>query len=203
MPMARSLNNPLQEALKHGQSIWYDGLIARAEFERMIKEDGLRGATTNPIIFEKAIAGGQTDSLMKSTSHGVTDDEIYKRIALEAVQQVADVFLPVYQQTAGQDGFVSMEVSPLLAYDTEGTIREARELFKRAGRKNVMIKIPATAAGIPAIETAISEGIHVNACGNSISGSYGLGPCGTAPIVVGRINGHIDGVLGRNSERRL
>ena len=160
MNMAKTLQNPLKEALKEGQSIWYDGLISREEFERMIREDGLRGATTNPVIFEKAIASGQVDHLMKGSD--LSDDEIYKTIAVDAVQQVADVFLPVYKQTAGHDGFVSLEVSPLLAYDTVATIREAMELYKRVDRKNIMIKIPATAAGIPAIQKVISEGINVN-----------------------------------------
>lgn len=162
MALAKAVKNPLKEALELGQSIWYDGLISQEQFGRMIQEDGLRGATTNPVIFEKALALGQVDRFIKKSPAGVSDEEIYKMIAIEAVQQVADVFLPVYRQTAGQDGYISIEVSPLLAHDTEATIREARELFKKVDRRNVMIKIPATAEGIPAIKTAISEGINVN-----------------------------------------
>ena len=162
MSKAKFLQNPLKETLRLGQSLWYDGLVSQAEFERMIRKDGLRGATTNPVIFEKAIAGGQVDRWVKEAGEGIGEEEIYKRIAVEAVQGVADVFLPVHRQTSGHDGYVSVEVSPLLAYDTEVTIREARELFRRVNRKNIMIKIPATSAGLPAIQTAISEGIHVN-----------------------------------------
>ncbi len=162
MTMAKMLRNPLKEVVKLGQSIWYDGLISREEFDRMIRQDGLRGATTNPIIFEKALAGGKVDGTVHELAKRFRDEEIYQSLAVQAVQEVADVFLPVYQRTVGHDGYVSMEVSPLLAYDTQATIREARELFKIVDRPNVMIKIPATAPGIPAIQTAIAEGINVN-----------------------------------------
>ena len=161
MTMAKT-QNPLTEVIKLGQSLWYDGLLPRAEFERMIREDGLRGATTNPIIFEKALASGSVDAKVLELGKTLNDEEIYKSLAVEAVQEVADVFRPVYDKTQKHDGYVSLEVSPLLAYDTEATIKQARELFKKVGRPNVMIKIPATEAGIPAIETAISEGINVN-----------------------------------------
>ena len=162
MSMAKTTQNPLTEVVKLGQSLWYDGLISREDFDRMIREDGLRGATTNPVIFEKALASGKVDDKVRELGKSLKDEEIYKTLAVEAVQEVADVFLPVYKKTAGHDGYVSIEVSPLLAYDTAATIAEARELHKRVARPNVMIKIPATAAGIPAIETAISEGINVN-----------------------------------------
>lgn len=154
--------NPLKQALKYGQSIWYDGLISKEEFFKMIEEDGLRGATTNPTIFEKALSAGNYDKELKKLSGTYTEEEIYKTLAVEAVQQIVDVFLPVYQEANGRDGFVSIEVSPLLAYDTEKTIQEARELWRLVNRPNVMIKIPATKQGIPAIQTVISEGIHVN-----------------------------------------
>lgn len=153
----------LKEALKLGQSIWYDGLIAKADFERMIREDGLRGATTNPVIFEKALADGSYDAdVTRMKSEKKSDEEIYKTLAVRAVQEVCDVFAPVHRQTAGQDGYVSIEVSPLLAYDTAATVREAKELHARVARPNVMIKIPATAEGLPAIESVIAEGISVN-----------------------------------------
>ncbi len=153
----------LKEVLRLGQSIWYDGLISRAEFERMIREDGLRGATTNPAIFEKALTSGSYDARIQQLGgEGRPDEEIYKTLAVAAVQEVADVFEPVYRQTQGQDGFVSIEVSPLLAANTAGTISEAQELYARVNRKNVMIKIPATVEGIPAVEEVISKGIPVN-----------------------------------------
>ncbi len=161
--MQTKTGDSLKQALKLGQSIWYDGLIAKPELERMIREDGLRGATTNPVILEKAIAGGSYDAdIARMASEGCLDDEIAKALAICTVQEVCDVFGPVFKQTAGQDGFVSIEVSPLLAYDTQATIREAKELHQRVARKNVMIKIPATLAGLPAIEEAIASGISVN-----------------------------------------
>ena len=163
--MTRTLStteNPLRQILKFGQSIWYDGLISKKEFEKMIAEDGLRGATTNPTILEKAISGGAYDSEITDFAKKHSTEEIYKALAVRAVQEVADVFLPVYRETEGQDGFVSIEVSPLLAYDTDRTIHEARELYRLVDRKNVMIKIPATREGIPAIEKVIAEGINVN-----------------------------------------
>jgi transaldolase len=163
MLVTTQTNTVLKEALKLGQSIWYDGLIAKPELERMIREDGLRGATTNPVILEKAIAGGSYDSeIAKLAKAGASDDEICKALAVKTVQDVCDVFKPVYDQTAGQDGFVSIEVNPHHAYDTDATIKEAKELYQRVARKNVMIKIPATRQGLGAIENVLSEGISVN-----------------------------------------
>ena len=112
------LQNILKETLRLGQSIWYDGLISKEEFFRMIEEDGLRGATTNPTIFEKALFSGDYDARLKKLAATYTEEEIYKTLAVAEVQQIADVFLPLYQETNGRDGFVSIEVSPLLAYDT-------------------------------------------------------------------------------------
>ena len=161
--MQTKTKETLKEVLKLGQSIWYDGLLAPAELERMIREDELRGATTNPVILEKAIAGGSYDAdIAQFAREGQSDDEICKTLAIRTVQEVCDVFAPVHRRTAGQDGFVSIEVSPLLAFDTEATIREAKELHKRVARPNVMIKIPATEAGLGAIEAVIAEGISVN-----------------------------------------
>ena len=152
----------MRQALKIGQSFWYDGLISTAEFRRMIEEDGLRGATTNPAIFEKALAGQEYDSHIQELAKTQNDEEIFKTLAIRAVQEVATVFLPVYQETRGLDGYVSLEVSPLLAYDTAATLREARELWRLVNRSNVMIKIPATREGLPAIEAALADGINVN-----------------------------------------
>ena len=154
--------NPLKQILNYGQSIWYDGLISKAAFEKMIREDGIRGATTNPTIFEKALNHHDYDADIAVLSRTHKEEEIYQVFALRAVQEVADVFLPVFQETRGLDGFVSMEVNPLLAFDTEATIHEAKELFYLANRKNIMIKIPATPEGIPAVQAAIAEGINVN-----------------------------------------
>ncbi|HTL69769.1 MAG TPA: transaldolase [Candidatus Eisenbacteria bacterium] len=163
MTQAQSMTeNPVKQALRHGQSIWYDGLIGRDEFERMIREDGLRGATTNPSIFEKALASVGTDPDVAALVASKPADEVYKTLAVKAVQEVCDLFRPLYAESAGQDGFVSIEVSPLLAYDTLGTIREGKELWQRVDRKNVMIKVPATRQGLPAIEALIGEGINVN-----------------------------------------
>ena len=159
---AMKKENSLRGALKLGQSLWYDGLISIPEFRRMIEEDGLRGATTNPAIFEKALAGHEYDSRIRELAKTQNEEEIFKSLAISAVQAVADVFLSVYQETHGLDGYVSIEVSPLLAYDTDGTLREARELWRLVNRPNVMIKIPATREGLPAIAAALSEGINVN-----------------------------------------
>ncbi len=155
---SKALQNPLKEVLGLGQSLWYDGLISSEEFSKMISEDGLRGATTNPSIFEKAIgASGPAIS-----GGGASAEEVYTRYAVGEVRRVADLFLPVFRASGGQDGFVSMEVSPLLAFDTRATLEEARRLHALIARENLMIKIPATREGLPAIEVAIAEGIHVN-----------------------------------------
>src|SRR3989338_9636636 len=119
--------NPLKQILKFGQSIWYDWLISKPEFERMIHEDGIRGATTNPTIFEKALNHHDHDTEIARISNSQPVEGIYQMLAVRAVQEVADVFLPVFEEAKGHDGFVSIEVSPLLAFDTEGTVREAQE----------------------------------------------------------------------------
>ncbi len=154
--------NPVKQALNYGQSIWYDGLVSKPEFEKMIREDGIRGATTNPTIFEKALNHHDYDAEINALSSTHNEEKIYQALAIRAVQEVADLFLPVFRETKGLDGFVSIEVSPLLAFDTEATIREVRELFRLVDRKNIMIKIPATPQGIPAIQAVIADGINVN-----------------------------------------
>lgn len=161
MPQIKT-KNPLKQILKYGQSVWYDGLVSRGDFDRMIREDGLRGATTNPTIFEKALSASDRDGELSRLIHTHREEEVYQTLAVGAVQEVADVFRPVFEGSAGEDGFVSIEVSPLLAYDTEATIREARELWRLVGRPNVMIKVPATREGLPAVRTLIAEGISVN-----------------------------------------
>ncbi len=161
--------NPLQELQKYGQSVWLDyirrNLLTSGELERMIEEDGLRGMTSNPSIFEKAIAGSNdyADTLKELASDRHLDaDGIYEKLAIRDIQDAADAFRPVYERTRRRDGYVSLEVSPLLASDTQKTLAEARRLWKEVGRENVMIKVPATPEGLPAISELISEGINVN-----------------------------------------
>lgn len=160
--------NPLLRIQDLGQSVWLDfirrGLIVSGELQQLIYEDGLRGVTSNPAIFEKAI-DGSTDYLAAVRSlalQGKTTEEIYQALAVEDVQQAADLFRPVFERLQGQDGFVSLEVSPYLARDTEKTVREARQLWAALERPNVLIKVPATKEGLPAITQLIREGINVN-----------------------------------------
>ncbi|MCJ7568100.1 MAG: transaldolase [Anaerolineales bacterium] len=150
-----------------GQSIWYDNirraLLESGEFEKMFKS-GVTGVTSNPSIFEKAIAGSSdydqvVDPLLAA---GLPVKKIYETLAIEDIQRTADLLRTIYSDTDGKDGFVSIEVSPELANDTDGTIAEARRLYAEVDRPNVMIKVPVTRAGIPAIETLIGEGINVN-----------------------------------------
>jgi len=150
-----------------GQAVWFDyirrSFITSGELQTLI-DDGLRGVTSNPSIFEKAIAGSTDydEDLHRLVDEGQSVDEIYEALALDDIRRAADLLRPVYDRTGGADGYVSLEVSPTLAHDTEGTIAEARRLFTALGRPNVMIKVPATPAGIPAIETLIGEGININ-----------------------------------------
>ena len=160
--------NPLLQLRELGQSIWFDNierkLITSGELRRLIEEDGLGGVTSNPAIFEKAISGSDdyTDQLRELAEQGKTANEIYEALAVCDIQMAADALLGVYEATEGRDGFVSLECSPLLAHDTEGTVAEARRLWQWLDRKNVMIKIPGTPAGIPAIEQCIADGININ-----------------------------------------
>ncbi len=151
-----------------GQSVWLDyirrGILESGELERMIRDWDLRGVTSNPSIFEKAI-GGSTDYDEELAALAETDPHpmaAYEAVAIQDIQDAADLFRPVYEETDGRDGFVSLEVSPDLADDTEGTIGQARRLWREVGRPNVMIKVPGTEAGLPAIQTLLSEGINVN-----------------------------------------
>lgn len=162
-------SNPLRELENYGQSVWLDyirrSLITSGELKRMVNEDGLRGVTSNPAIFEKAIAGSSDyKEALKSLSQekGLDAKAVYERLAIEDIQLAASVMEPVYQKTKQRDGYVCLEVSPHLAHDTEETVEEARRLWTTVGRENVMIKVPATPEGIPAIEKLISEGINVN-----------------------------------------
>jgi len=160
--------NPLTQLQTFGQSIWLDyirrDLMQGGELQRLITEDGLRGMTSNPSIFEKAIAGGQyQDFLNTLTSRTDLDAKgRYELLAIRDIQDAADLLAPVYHSTKKRDGYVSLEVSPYLAHDTSGTIDEARRLWKSVARANVMIKVPGTAEGIPAIRQLLGEGINVN-----------------------------------------
>ncbi len=160
--------NPLLQLQQFGQSAWYDnirrGLIMSGQLQRLIEEDGLAGLTSNPAIFEKAISGSAeyAGALRALARSGRTPQEIYEAVAIEDIRWAADLLLPVHEKTRGRDGFVSLEVSPHLAHDTVGTIEEALRLFAEVGRKNLMIKVPGTPAGIPAVEHLIGEGLNIN-----------------------------------------
>ena len=160
--------NPLRELGALGQSIWLDyirrDLIASGGLRRLIEEDGLRGMTSNPSIFEKAIADSHDydEDIRAMALHGKGAAAIYEALSQRDVQSAADAFRPLYDATDGKDGYVSLEVNPHLAHDTGGTIKEARRLWDALHRPNVFIKVPATAEGLPAIQQLISEGISVN-----------------------------------------
>jgi transaldolase/glucose-6-phosphate isomerase len=161
--------NPLKDLLQYGQSVWLDyirrDLLTSGELKRLIDEDGLRGMTSNPAIFEKAIADSTlySDILQSLKSRADLDAKgRYEVLAIRDIQDAADFLRPVYDSSKRRDGYVSLEVSPYLARDTEGTLAEARRLWKTVGRENVMIKVPGTAEGIPAFQQLISEGININ-----------------------------------------
>ncbi|MDQ3258407.1 MAG: transaldolase, partial [Acidobacteriota bacterium] len=162
------MSNPLTEVMKLGQSIWYDNIrramLDEGELARKVDEDDLRGVTSNPTIFEKAITGS-TDydvQLRELIAAGKSVGEIYEALVLDDIGRAADILRPVYDKTNGIDGYISLEVDPRLAYDTQQSIDEADRLFKRLGRQNVMIKIPASQEGLPAIEESIYRGININ-----------------------------------------
>ena len=160
--------NPLLKLEHFRQSIWMDfigrGMIVSGELAKLIKEDGLSGVTSNPSIFEKAIAGSHDydDATRALVLEGNSVDQIYEALTVEDIQRAADIFRPIYDRMDGADGFVSLEVSPLLAHDTARTIADARRLWVALARPNVMIKVPGTAEGLPAIQQLIGEGINVN-----------------------------------------
>lgn len=162
--------NPLKELGAQGQSVWLDyirrNLLQNGELKRLVEEDGIRGVTSNPTIFEKAIAGS-TDydealraQLAENPNAGV--EALYEPLAIEDIQMAADALRPLFDVTGGEDGYVSLEVSPHLAHDTENTISEAKRLRAAVDRPNLMIKVPATAAGIFAVERLIADGVNVN-----------------------------------------
>ncbi|HEX7584669.1 MAG TPA: transaldolase [Prolixibacteraceae bacterium] len=161
-------DNPLKKLESLGQSIWLDyirrDLIASGELLHLIDYDGLRGITSNPAIFEKAIAESNIydPDIRRMASKKKDINEIYEFLSQHDVKNAADVFRPLYEKTEGKDGYVSLEVNPHLAHDTKGTIEEGRRLWSALNRPNVLIKVPATSDGLPAIRQLISEGINVN-----------------------------------------
>jgi transaldolase len=160
--------NPLQRLAELGQSVWYDfirrDLYQGPELKRLIDEDGLRGMTSNPTIFQKAIAASTLydEEIRRAGAAGKDPAAIFEALAVADVCAAADIFRPVYDSSGGDDGFVSIEVGPHLARDTQGSIAEARRLWSSCGRPNVMVKIPGTAEGLPAIRQCLSEGININ-----------------------------------------
>jgi len=166
---ASAAANPLASLQTYGQSVWLDfiraSLITGGELQRIVDEDGLGGVTSNPAIFAKAIDGSDDyktsiEEISKDPSIG--PKRVYELLAIKDIQGAADIMRPVYDRTKAQDGYVSLEVAPDLASNTQGTLDEARRLWKEVNRPNVMIKVPATPEGVPAIRTLLTEGINVN-----------------------------------------
>src|SRR5215218_3251169 len=163
-----SVNERLAALTAAGTSVWLDqirrGMIESGELARMVQEDSLRGVTSNPAIFEKAILGSADydADMVAGSREGLSAREVYRRLAVRDLRLAADVLRPVHDETSGLDGYVSLEVAPRLAHDTEGTLEQARQYWGLVDRPNAMIKIPATDEGIPAIEQALYEGLNIN-----------------------------------------
>src|SRR5262245_26718903 len=163
-----SVNERLAALTAAGTSVWLDqlrrGMIESGELARMVEEDSLRGVTSNPAIFEKAILGSPDydEDLAAAAREGLSAREVYRRLAVRDVQSAADTLAGVYEETGGYAGYLSLEVAPRLAHDTEGTLEQARQYWGLVDRPNLMVKIPATQAGVPAIEQALYEGMNVN-----------------------------------------
>ncbi len=160
--------NPLMQLSQAGQSVWLDYIrrweIASGHLKRLIDEDGLSGVTSNPTIFEKAIGDSKDydETIEKQAKEGTETRKIFEALAVEDIRAAADLFLPTYHTTDARDGYVSIEVSPTLAHDTRGTVEEARRLHREINRPNVLVKVPGTAEGLPAIQQLLSEGININ-----------------------------------------
>src|SRR3981081_3017853 len=161
--------NPVKALEAHGQAVWLDflarGFVQKGDLKKLIDTDGVKGVTSNPSIFEKAIGSsdeydGAIGSALKKGDRPVAD--LFEHLAIEDIQHAADVLRPVYDRMKGEDGFVSLEVAPYLAMDTKGTIVEAERLWQDVKRENLMVKVPATPEGLPAIEHLIGEGISIN-----------------------------------------
>ncbi len=162
------MSNVIKELTALGQSIWYDNiqrkLLESGELAAMIERGEIRGVTSNPSIFQKAIADSNDydDTLKPLLADGWDAEKIFWELAIKDIQDACDIFAPLYKESEGGDGYVSLEVSPYLAKDSEGTIKQAKELWERVNRPNLMIKIPATKAGLSAIRKSIAAGINVN-----------------------------------------
>jgi len=160
--------NPLRQLAELGQSVWVDNLqrsyITKGTLKKLIEQDGLKGLTSNPTIFQKAVAGSDDyqDLFVAAKGQGLSGNDLYEELAVRDVQGAADILRGVYDATKGQDGYASLEVSPRLALDTNATEEEARRLWKTLSRPNVMVKVPGTEAGVPAFEQLTSEGININ-----------------------------------------
>src|SRR6188508_1229450 len=165
----QGIMNPVKALENHGQAVWLDflarGFVAKGDLKQLIDTDGVKGVTSNPSIFEKAIGSsdeydGAIGKALQNGDRPVAD--LFEAVAIEDIQNAADALRPVYDRLDGNDGFVSLEVSPYLAMDTKGTIAEAERLWKDVSRQNLMVKVPATPEGLPAIEHLIGEGISIN-----------------------------------------
>jgi transaldolase/glucose-6-phosphate isomerase len=162
------MTNPLRDLETAGQAVWLDYLhrkiLEDGELQRRIDQDGLKGLTSNPSIFEKAIGEGDAydDRIRALRRQGDSPEALYERLAIADIQAAADIFRPTYERLDARDGYVSLEVSPALAMDTAGTVADARRLWRAVDRPNLMIKVPGTKAGAPAIRQLIGEGINVN-----------------------------------------
>ena len=166
------MSNPLLELGELNQSVWLDNIhrdmLHNGELSRLINRDGLKGVTSNPTIFQKAIAGSRTYDaaimrLLQDPAMLADSRRLFYRLAVEDIQKAADLLRPVYDNSHGRDGYVSIEVSPDLAFDSQRTIAEAKQLFAEVNRANCMIKVPCTAAGVPVVEALTAAGINVNA----------------------------------------
>jgi transaldolase len=162
------MTNPLLQLKTQGQSVWYDtidrGQLVSGLFKRLLDEDGIVGVTSNPTIFQKSISHGDAydEQMTQLIKQRKSTNEIYEALVIKDITTVADMLRPIYDRTNRQDGFVSLEVSPDLAHDTERSLSEARRFWKMVDRPNLMIKIPATREGIPAVQQALTEGININ-----------------------------------------
>ncbi len=162
------MTNPLLELKALGQSVWYDTIdrtqLVSGLFKKLLDEDGVVGVTSNPTIFQKSISQGDVydEQMTPLIKEGKSTNEIYEALVIKDITTVADMLRPIYDSTNRQDGFVSLEVSPDLAHDTEGTLSEVRRFWKLVDRPNLMIKIPATPEGIPAVRQSLTEGVNIN-----------------------------------------
>src|SRR5437660_1934166 len=162
------MTNPLLQLKTYGQSVWYDNIdraqLVSGQFKRLLDEDGVVGVTANPTIFQKSISHGNAydEQMTQLVKEGKSTSEIYETMVIQDIRTVADILRPIYDSTDRVDGYVSLEVSPDLAHDTQGTIAEVRRFWKMVDRPNLLVKIPATPEGIPAIQQALTEGININ-----------------------------------------